>query len=36
MNTPGNFDEFTEAMRRLIKAKPERKPRSASPGPAVS
>ncbi len=36
MDTPGNFEEFTKAMKRLIKAKPERKPTHASPGPVVS
>jgi hypothetical protein len=32
MATPGNFEEFTETMRKLMKVKPEKKP--ASPGPA--
>jgi len=34
MNTPGNFQQFTDTMRRLIKAKPLKKP--ASPGASVS
>jgi hypothetical protein len=34
MATPGNFDKFTETMRKLMKAKPEKK--RASPGPAAS
>lgn len=32
METPGNFADFTENMRKLMKVKPEKKP--ASPGPA--
>jgi len=31
METPGDFRQFTETMRKLMKVKPERKP--ASPGP---
>jgi hypothetical protein len=34
MNTPGDFQQFTDAMRTMLKAKPEKK--RASPGPAVS
>jgi hypothetical protein len=30
MATPGNFDEFTKTMRKLMTVKPEKKP--ASPG----
>jgi hypothetical protein len=26
LNTPGNFAQFTEAMRKMLKAKPEKKP----------
>jgi hypothetical protein len=36
MNTPGDFRQFTESMRTMLKAKPEKKPLSASPGVAVS
>jgi hypothetical protein len=32
MNTPGDFTQFTELMKRVIKAG---KPTSASPGPGV-
>jgi len=31
MNTPGDFRVFTDLMRKIVK-----KPKSASPGPAVS
>lgn len=31
MATPGSFERFTETMKKLMKAKPEKKP--ASPGP---
>jgi hypothetical protein len=34
MNTPGDFRQFTESMRTMLKAKPEKK--SVYPGPAVS
>jgi hypothetical protein len=34
MNTPGDFRQFTETMRTMLKAKPEKK--SASHAPAVS
>jgi hypothetical protein len=34
MGTPGDFRKFTETMRTMLKAKPEKK--RASPGPAVS
>jgi hypothetical protein len=34
MNTPGDFQRFTEVMRKLMKAKPEKK--RASPDPAAS
>ena len=34
MNTPGDFAKFTEAMRTMLKAKPEKK--RASLGPAAS
>jgi hypothetical protein len=36
MNTPGDFRQFTESMKTMLKAKPEKKPLSASPGVAVS
>lgn len=37
MNTAGDFGRFTDLMKTLVKAKPEKKPRPASsPGPAVS
>jgi len=37
MNTPGNFEEFTELMRRVVKVKPEpREKPHASPGPVAS
>jgi len=32
LDTPGDFSDFTEVMRKLMKVKPEKKP--ASPGPA--
>lgn len=35
MATPGDFKRFTEAMKKLMKVKPE-KAKNASPGPAVS
>jgi hypothetical protein len=34
MDTQGDFRQFTETMRTMLKAKPEKKP--ASPGAAVS
>jgi hypothetical protein len=34
LNTRGNFADFTEAMKKLMKVKPEKK--SASPGPVSS
>lgn len=34
MNTPGDFGRFTDLMRTMLKAKPEKK--SVSPGVAVS
>jgi hypothetical protein len=34
MDTRGDFRKFTETMRTMLKAKPEKKP--VSPGPAVS
>jgi hypothetical protein len=34
MNTPGDFKQFAETMRTMLKAKPEKK--RASPGPAAS
>jgi hypothetical protein len=36
MNTPGDFRQFTDTMRTMLKAKPEKKPLSASPGVAAS
>jgi len=40
METPGDFAQFTELMRRVVKVRPPREekptPASASPGPAVS
>jgi hypothetical protein len=31
MNTPGDFRVFTETMRKMLKAKPEKKPVSHAP-----